>query len=674
MPRYGKRKEKKIDPYRAQPLPLDRPVAVYYRQSSEGQIGNINTTLQTVDMVEHLMHQGWVRDQIIMIDMDAGVSGSTNIEERPGMSYLYSLIEKDEIGLVASQDVDRFFRDVTQIQTNIFIDACRRHNVLVLTPTFVYDFAHPSQGRYHMQMFRDQAQRAADFVEYHVKGRLAHARDYLRERGVWTGRTIAVGFMVDMRERLPDGTANPNHRKYVRFQPCADVVLAYFKLFRRFNRNATRTWEHIFENGPYYPENYADLVPHGFKISPNVTYRSANGRLISSVDGLRYMFTNIAYIGHWAYRGVVEEWHNHEAIIPEDLFMYAYNALSPTDFFGEPNPDYRPYRTFNRHKVDERRADPPTYSGLVFSDSMPDYPYKPVNAYYFFYAEDNQEYRYVLTNKRGRAFMSILSTHLDKVVDDLLLERLQATTIDDETWQKALENTQQSEQGDVRRIEQDIRAAERAKQTILNNLKTIDNPEIVKNLQASFEANDRDLDRLKAELAKAKADASRNHRVNLQDARPVLELVIQRWDDVPGQQRRELFEAFARRIIVTRLGDVKRRLTIEWRDGTTSTHGFRTKRTKYTLTQEEADKLIGMIHAQRPQWEILREFPGLNWQGVVNRLYHHGNRARIGEIYHQPRKYTYKQTWYDTEEYQQGLSMSSSGGHPCPVQAYRPAP
>jgi hypothetical protein len=44
-----------IDPYKSQPLPLGKPVSVYYRQSSEGQIGNISTTLQTVDMVEHLI-------------------------------------------------------------------------------------------------------------------------------------------------------------------------------------------------------------------------------------------------------------------------------------------------------------------------------------------------------------------------------------------------------------------------------------------------------------------------------------------------------------------------------------------------------------------------------------------------------------------------------------------
>jgi len=144
MPRYRKAEQNTIDPYKAQPLPLGRPVAVYYRQSSEGQIGNISTTLQTVDMVEHLMRQGWEREQIIMIDRDAGISGTKKIKERPGMSYLYDLIEDRAIGLVASQDVDRFFRDMAQIETNIFIDACRRSNLQVLTPTFVYDFAHPT--------------------------------------------------------------------------------------------------------------------------------------------------------------------------------------------------------------------------------------------------------------------------------------------------------------------------------------------------------------------------------------------------------------------------------------------------------------------------------------------------------------------------------------------------
>jgi len=52
-----------------------------------------------------------------MIDMDASVSGSKKIRERKGMSLLYDLIESGQLGLVAAQDVDRFFRDVTMIET-----------------------------------------------------------------------------------------------------------------------------------------------------------------------------------------------------------------------------------------------------------------------------------------------------------------------------------------------------------------------------------------------------------------------------------------------------------------------------------------------------------------------------------------------------------------------------
>ena len=82
------------DPYRSEPLPVDRPAAIYYRQSTDAQIGNVNTSIQTVDMFEHLVAQGWSRDSIIMIDMDAGVSGSTKLKDRPGMSRLIELIDR----------------------------------------------------------------------------------------------------------------------------------------------------------------------------------------------------------------------------------------------------------------------------------------------------------------------------------------------------------------------------------------------------------------------------------------------------------------------------------------------------------------------------------------------------------------------------------------------------
>ncbi len=51
------------------------------------------------------------------------------IDERVGMSYLFELIAERKISAVACQDEDRLFRDMTQIQVNIFIDTCRKAKV-----------------------------------------------------------------------------------------------------------------------------------------------------------------------------------------------------------------------------------------------------------------------------------------------------------------------------------------------------------------------------------------------------------------------------------------------------------------------------------------------------------------------------------------------------------------
>jgi len=238
-------------------------------------------------MVEHLMRQGWERAQILMIDSDAGVSGTKKIRERKGLSEVFDLIESGQIGVVASQDVDRFFRDMAQIETNIFIDACRCNNVQVLTPTFIYDFAHPSSGRYHMQMFREHVHRAADYLEFFVKGRLFNAREYLNMQGQWTGTPIILGYMIDNRRQV-NGLNNPNFRKYVRYEPYCDVVLTYYQLYKRFNGNLKRTWEHIEQFGPFIPEFEANPIPPGFFFHTKIRKRSRyTGRIYSPIHVIK---------------------------------------------------------------------------------------------------------------------------------------------------------------------------------------------------------------------------------------------------------------------------------------------------------------------------------------------------------------------------------------------------
>jgi DNA invertase Pin-like site-specific DNA recombinase len=102
-------------------LPVDRAVAVYYRQSSMKQVGNISTDMQQIDLPRYVASLGWSADEIILIDEDEGVSGAKRIDERKGMSRLFDLIITGKIGSVVAQAEDRLFRDETQIQVNVFI-------------------------------------------------------------------------------------------------------------------------------------------------------------------------------------------------------------------------------------------------------------------------------------------------------------------------------------------------------------------------------------------------------------------------------------------------------------------------------------------------------------------------------------------------------------------------
>lgn len=53
-----------------------------------------------------------------------------------------------------------------------------------MTPNTVYVFAHPIMGQPHIKMFREEAQRAADYIEHQIRGRLVKACNRHNERGV----------------------------------------------------------------------------------------------------------------------------------------------------------------------------------------------------------------------------------------------------------------------------------------------------------------------------------------------------------------------------------------------------------------------------------------------------------------------------------------------------------
>jgi hypothetical protein len=670
MTKYRKPEDDKpMDLHQLEALPVDRSIAIYYRQSSDAQVGNVGTTLQTVDMIRHLQYLGWDADKIIMIDSDAGVSGMKKISERPGMTELMRLIETQEVSAVAAQDVDRFFRDVTQIQTNIFIEACRENNVRVVTPRENYHFSHPHYGLSHRKMFRLEADRAAEYIEYQIKGRLVKSRTYLSKNGYSASNRVTTGYMVDNRPKLPNGEFNPNYRKYVPFEIYAGVIQQYFTLFHRYNGRINPTYDHIQQYGPFLPEFEPQMLPEGFRYHQSVTHRSeSTGKLCPSKTGLRSYFTNVMYIGHWVHKRAIVQWDNHEPLIDRGLFMFAFNALSKTDFYGEPNENYAPYRSYKPSQPRSDRDEPyPTYAGFLYSDDIENLPHRRLGAFWNRSANSYQYFLYRPSDSSNE--WSIKSQFVDNAVEDMLLERLRLTTIDEATWATALQSTRRGNDEEARHIEQEIKRDELAQDHIIASLRQLTNAKMIQRLQANYEALERHMTDLRRRLREIKQIEDRE--LALMKARPALQKIVENWNRISSDERVSIFQEFIDFVRVScashTIGDrYSKRVHVYWRDGLVSERLIRGKTKGQHWSKKELDLLKQLIEGQAPQHKIMQVFPIRKWKHIRETfMYHFGEGRDFREVYkvfdskkQTFRRYKSRQTWYDTEEYQASLKSS----------------
>jgi hypothetical protein len=460
--------------------------------------------------------------------------------------------------------------------------------------------------------------------------------------------------MVDTRSVLLNGEPNPDYHRYVPYEPHARVVLAWFELFKEHEGNLKRTWEHIEKHGPFIPELGKGALPPGFAIHSNIRTRSRfTGELVVHMDSLQSILCNATYIGCWAFHQVVVKKHNHEAIVPYDLFMYAFNKLSPVDLNGDPNAEYQPYRSTTRHNKSDRPVEPPTYTGAVFSPDIPDHPLRRMSTQYH---QESPAY-YYLRDSYKQLYLTIASDMLDRTVDEMLVERLKATTLDEDLWQSALESTQKSPHKEVRRIENAIRAAERAQAGIVDNLKVVSLPELIKQMEMSYAAHGRDIERWRAELTELQQD--NRHRRVLIGARPVLDMVIARWSDVPRTSRRELFDALALRIEVSKVDMLYRRITVCWRDGSQSSVVVAQQRPNISWSPTDLQRLQQMVENSADQVDILRAFAGMKWRSIQNRYAYRFGNGRWFANYRGQRKYGPNVRWQDTEEYRQEQSAQN---------------
>lgn len=608
-------------------LPLNLPVAAYYRQSTIAQVGNISTTIQTVDMVEKLKRYGWPEDKIILIDMDKGVSGTTKIDERDGMRTLFDLITERKIGAVACEDEDRLFRDLTQIQVNIFIEACRVSNVLVITPTMVYDFANEVGGQFHARQFRFKSEMAAEYISTVIKGKLQKAKRHLLLEGRWAGAGLPPGFMIDMRKSTPDGSKNENWRRFVPFEPYADIVRAYFQLFIEKGGQIRATVRHIQEFGPWYPDPATCKPPEGFKVVYKMR-RYGKGYCPGRV-GLVELLTNAAYIGHWTFNDRIVRWNNHQAIVPIDIFMRAFNYLSPVTLEGLPNPHYQPICEYaHPTREEDRPSERPLFSSMITSEyegerrNVGTQWVKPLKHYMYVFFRKHATDEYVWS--RAAKFF-------DDAVVQLFQQKL-LTTFNVEAWEESLATFAEGLETERRRRTAQLDSAQQVMQNLITNLRVLTNQDMVRATEASYEEAKAEYIRLKAELAGLDNETRQLEEVKA--LRKSCAPVLDNWFKMTRDEKRAVLLAFISGIEANPTSITELRVVVHWRDKSSDELILPRQNTnsKAWLTTE-SDRLAQLVDQGASALEIAAAFPDRTWTAIQFRIRDQLGKGKVRRDY-----------------------------------------
>jgi DNA invertase Pin-like site-specific DNA recombinase len=605
-------------------LPIDRPIAVYYRQSTDAQIGNVSTSLQTVDMVKHLQSRGWSDDQIIMIDMDGGISGTTKIDERPGMRKLFELITDAKIGAVACQDEDRLFRDITQIQVNIFIEACRQSQIIVLTPSMVYDFAHPQMGTFHARQFRFKSEMSAEFITSYLRGRLHPAKKRLMMEGKWAGGTVPLGYVIDMRKILPDGTANSYFRKYVPYEPFAQIVREWFDIFIKKSGNVHGTLKHILAYGPYYPDPTTQ-VPDSFRLVLSPTVKNCGKGYCLGKTGLIRTLTNAAYLGHWAVNNTIVIWNNHQAVIDENTFFQAFNYLSSVSLDGNPNPSFNAYYKNARPTLEEKRpVERPLFSGLIFSEIDGQVrrgitTYRSRFQHYGYHVETTGAIRNFVWHKRA--------DHLDTALIKLLKEKLRVT-FDVDTWNTSIEQfkLEIEKERHLKQRQRDV--LRQTMDNLLLSLETLTHPEMIKRAEERFSEAEKEYQRLNSDVMSAAAEMAQFESIT--NLREVSTQALSGWDAMTQAEKLIVIQSFILKVMVTPQDGQELDICVHWRDGSSDAIRLGRSGTTYnTWLKSQEERLFALVDEGASQVEICAVFPYRKWGAIRHKVWSERGAASL---------------------------------------------
>lgn len=260
------------DPSKVKLSHTQRAACVYIRQSTPGQVEhNRESTARQYALAERACQLGWPKEQVVIIDEDLGLSGSTT-DKRSGFARLTSEVALAHVGIVLGLEVSRLARNNA--------DWYRLLELCGITDTLIGD----NDGIYHPALFNDR-------LLLGLKGTMSEAELHII-RARLDGGIRNKAARGELRRGLPVGFVWGEQDGEVLFHPDAAVVGAIRTVFERFAEfgSARRVWLWFRSEGLSFP---LQTMPAGLPgpirwVTPTYT-------------ALHHILTNPVYAGAYTY-------------------------------------------------------------------------------------------------------------------------------------------------------------------------------------------------------------------------------------------------------------------------------------------------------------------------------------------------------------------------------------
>jgi DNA invertase Pin-like site-specific DNA recombinase/uncharacterized protein YndB with AHSA1/START domain len=249
-----------------------RAACVYVRQSTPGQVEhNRESTARQYALAERACQLGWPKQQVVVIDEDLGLSGSST-DKRSGFARLTNEVALAHVGIVLGLEVSRLARNNA--------DWYRLLELCGITDTLIGD----NDGIYHPALFNDR-------LLLGLKGTMSEAELHII-RARLDGGIRNKAARGELRRGLPVGFVWGEQDGEVLFHPDEAVVGAIRTVFQRFAEfgSARRVWLWFRSEGLSFP---LQTMPAGLPgpirwVAPTYT-------------ALHHILTNPVYAGAYTY-------------------------------------------------------------------------------------------------------------------------------------------------------------------------------------------------------------------------------------------------------------------------------------------------------------------------------------------------------------------------------------